>query len=127
MQRFTELRVWQRGHELALQIYRRTADFPRQEQFGMTSQMRRAAVSVTSNIAEGAKRVSRPDYARFVNIAEGSLAELESLLRLSKDLKFSPTSALDELIAEADEISRLVYALRMSVEASEAAAKDANL
>ena len=74
MQRFTELTVWQRSHELALEIYRLTERFPKDERFGVTSQLRRAAVSTASNIAEGSKRQHRRDYARFLNIAEASLA-----------------------------------------------------
>lgn len=100
MQRFTELRVWQRGHQLALDIYRQTRTFPIEERFGIVSQMRCAAVSVTSNIAEG------------------SLAEAESLLRLDTDLDFGRRETLQTLILEADEISRMVYALRMPVEAA---------
>jgi four helix bundle protein len=95
MQRFDLLRVWQRGHQLALDVYRQTGWFPAQERFGIVAQVRRAAVSVTSNIAEGAKRRSQQDYARFLNIAEGSLAETESLLRLSKDLDFGQRENLD--------------------------------
>jgi four helix bundle protein len=117
VQRFTKLLVWQRSHQLALDIYQQTRAFPSEERFGLTSQMRRAAVSVASNIAEGAKRRSNTDYARLLNIAEGSLAETESLLRLAKDLRFGRSEALHTLIAEADEISRMVYALRASVEA----------
>jgi four helix bundle protein len=82
------------------------------------SQARRAVVSVSSNIAEGAKRESGPDYARFLNIAEGSLAETESLLRLSRDLHFANSGAVDRLVAEAEEISRMLNALRRSVEQS---------
>ena len=118
MQRFTELRVWQRSHQLALDIYRQTRTFPIEERFGIVSQMRRAAVSVSSNIAEGAKRTSNQDYARLLNIAEGSLAEIESLLRLATDLDFGRRETLETLTVEADEISRMVYALRMSVEAA---------
>jgi len=118
MQRFTELRVWQRSHQLTLDIYRQTRMFPIEERFGIVSQMRRAAVSVTSNIAEGAKRASNQDYARLLNIAEGSLAETESLLRLATDLDFGRRETLLTLILEADEISRMVYALRISVEAA---------
>jgi four helix bundle protein len=79
VQRFTDLKVWQRSHALTLDIYKFTATFPTDERFGLISQLRRAAVSVPTNIAEGSKRQSNPDYARFLNIAEGSLAETEYL------------------------------------------------
>ena len=68
MQRFTQLRVWQRSHHLALSIYRDTAAFPDDERYGLVAQMRRAVVSVSSNIAEGAKRRSRADYGRLLNL-----------------------------------------------------------
>jgi len=123
MKRFTQLVVCQRGHRLALDVYRLSARFPSEERFGMTVQIRRAAVSVTSNIAEGSKRRTQQEYARFLNIAEGSLAETESLLLLSKDLGFAKTDGVDSLIAESDEIARMLYALRASVEASIEAAK----
>jgi four helix bundle protein len=117
MQRFTNLKVWQRSHALALTVYRFTNTFPREERFGMTLQVRRAIVSVTSNIAEGAKRKSNIDYARFLNLAEGSLAETESLLLLAKDLKFGDPKAVVMMVDECDEICRMVHALRLSVEA----------
>ena len=88
MQRFTELEVWRRSHSLVLEIYRLTQSFPSEEKFGLTSQIRRAAVSVATNIAEGSKRVARPDYARFLNISEGSLAETQYLLMVSRDLGY---------------------------------------
>lgn len=75
MQRFTDLLLWQRSHALTLEIYRLTTAFPNGERFGLISQMRRAALSVPTNIAEGSKRVGKSDFARFLNIAEGSLAE----------------------------------------------------
>ena len=89
MQRFTELKVWQRSHGLALQLYRLTAAFPVEERFGLVTQIRRAAVSVPTNIAEGSKRQGKLDYARFLNIAEGSLVETEYLVMLSRDLGVS--------------------------------------
>ena len=116
MQRFTELRIWRRSHQLALDVYRLTSSFPRVEQFGLTSQMRRAAVSVCANIAEGSKRRSNPDYGRLLNIAEGSLAETEALLRLSVDLGFGERVVKGRLLTEIEEVSKMVAALRRSVE-----------
>ena len=77
MQRFTELKVWQRSHEVTLEVYRVTAAFPSAERFGLISQLQRAAASVPRNIAEGSKRQSNQEYARFLNIAEASLVEAE--------------------------------------------------
>jgi len=116
MQRFTELRVWQRSHALALDVYRLTATFPAAERFGIISQVRRAVVSIASNIAEGAKRQSRREYVRFLNVAEGSLAETEPLLRLSRDLGFADDAVVGELIKEAEDISRMLHGFRQAVE-----------
>jgi four helix bundle protein len=115
VQRFTDLQIWQRSHQLALDVYRLTASFPRSERFGLGSQTRRAVVSVSSNIAEGAKRLSQPDYARFLNVAEGSLAEVESLLRLARDLEFAPAALADGLIDESEQVPRMIHAMRERV------------
>jgi four helix bundle protein len=116
MQRFTELKVWQRSHALVLEIYRVTAAFPDDERFGLVSQLRRAAVSVPCNIAEGSKRQSAPDYARFLNIAEGSLAETEYLIILSADLGYLTPATKDQLTTEVQELARMVHALRQRIE-----------
>lgn len=116
MQKFQDLRVWQRSHALALEIYKLTASFPKSEQFGLISQLRRAAASVPTNIAEGSKRRTRPEYARFLNISEGSLAEVEYLLILSRDLGFLSPAHAAKTLAEATEIAKMLYALRCKVE-----------
>ena len=82
MQHFTRLEVWKRGHALVLAVYRLTDAFPKEERFGLTAQLRRAAASVPTNIAEGAKRRTNTEFARFLNIAEGSLSEVEYLFML---------------------------------------------
>ncbi len=117
MQRFNDLKVWQRSHALVIEVYRLTATFPDGERFGLISQLRRSAVSVSTNIAEGSKRQRSQDYARFLNIAEGSLAEVEYLLLLSRDLGYVAPEANTALQAEVEEISRMLYALRVKVEA----------
>lgn len=118
MQRFTDLKVWQRSHAFVLEIYRVTAHFPDDERFGLVSQLRRAAVSVPSNIAEGTKRKRPPDYARFLNIAEGSLSESEYLVILSADLGYVAKAEKDRLTGEAQEISRMLNGLREKVESA---------
>jgi four helix bundle protein len=123
MQRFTDLRVWQRSHALVLRIYRIAARLPPDERFGLASQLRRAASSVPCNIAEGSKRRRRLDYARFLNIAEGSLAEVEYLLILTRDLEYVDCTVAGELASEADEIARMLQALRARVEDVERAEK----
>jgi four helix bundle protein len=116
VQSFKELRVWQRSHALVLQVYRPSEALPSQERFGLVSQLRRAAVSVPTNIAEGSKRRSSQDYARFLNLAEASLAETEYLLMLCRDLDYVAGDATEPLLAETSEIARMLYALRVKVE-----------
>jgi four helix bundle protein len=116
MQHFTELRVWQRAHVLALTVYRTTESFPSSERFGLVSQLRRAATSVPTNIAEGSKRRGSQDYARFLNMGESSVAEVEYLLMLGRDLGYVATDQVTPLLAEASELSRMLYALRTRVE-----------
>jgi four helix bundle protein len=113
MQKFTELKVWQRSHELTLAVYRASDAFPRDERFGLTSQLRRAAVSVACNVAEGSKRIHRADYARFLNLAEGSLAEVEYLMMLARDLGYLK----DTFLKDTDEVASMLHGLRVAVEA----------
>lgn len=115
MQRFTDLAVWKRSHALALDVYRHTAAFPSHERFGLVSQLRRAALSVPTNIAEGSKRESRQDYARFLNVAEGSLAEVQYLLIFSRDLGYSTDPATGSLMDAAAHVARMLHALRRKV------------
>jgi four helix bundle protein len=102
---FEDLIVWQKAHAFVLGVYRLSSDFPREETYGLTSQLRRAAVSVPGNIAEGFKRRSRSDKARLMNIAQGSLEEARYYLRLAADLGY-PSNA--ELTNGADEVGRLL-------------------
>ena len=120
MQQFRELKVWQKSHSLVLSLYRLTKSFPSDERFGLTSQIRRAAVSVPTNIAEGTKRRGKQDYARFLNIAEGSLSETEYLLMLSSELGYLQPRETEMPLAEISEIARMLYALRCKVEAAPA-------
>ncbi len=102
---FQDLLVWQKAHELVLDIYRITAGFPKHEMFGLSSQMQRAAVSVPANIAEGFKRRGRADKARFLNIAQASLEECRYFLILTRDLGYAETDTILELL---DETSRFL-------------------
>jgi four helix bundle protein len=117
MQRFTELKVWQRGHSLVLSVYRMTTGFPQNERYGLTSQVRRAALSVPTNIAEGSKRLTGAEYARFLNIAEASLAETEYLLMVSRDLGYITPIMATKSFGEIAELSRMLHGLRKKVEA----------
>jgi len=116
MQRFTELKVWQRSHELVLRIYRLTKALPSDERYGLVAQLRRAAVSVPANIAEGSKREGGQDFARFLNIAEGSLVEAEYLIMLSRDLDYLTPPSGAPLLAEIKEVAAMLHYLRMKVE-----------
>jgi four helix bundle protein len=116
MQRFTELKVWQRGHALVLSVHQMTTGFPVHERFGLTSQLQRAALSVPTNIAEGSKRRSAQEYARFLNIAEASLAGTEYLLMVSRDLGYVTATVASRSLDEVTELSRMLYSLRKKVE-----------
>lgn len=116
MQRYRDLKVWQRSHGLVLQLYRLTGSFPGEERYGIVSQLRRAAVSVPTNIAEGSKRRTKADFAHFLNVAEGSLAETEYLVQLSGDLGYIADDVAKPLLAEVDEVARMLYTLRTKIE-----------
>ena len=111
MQDFRNLLVWQKSHELALEIYRLSRDFPREELYGLASQMRRAAVSIPSNIAEGCGRGSDPDFGRFLVIAMGSSSELEYQLLLAKDLGYVDTTMHESPERKIMEIKKMLGSL----------------
>jgi four helix bundle protein len=102
---FEDLVVWQRAHQFVLGIYKFTASFPREETYGLTSQMRRAAVSIAANVAEGFKKRGKRDKVRFLNTAQGSLEETRYYLILTRDLKYGDTQILSNKI---EEVSRLL-------------------
>jgi len=120
IERFEQLEVWQAAHKLVLDIYKRTQSFPTEEKFGLVSQMRRAAVSVPANVAEGFKRRGRSDKAHFYNMAQASLEELRYYLILCRDLGYR---IVDEGLAEKVEtISKMLYGLVRSLGARSLAA-----
>jgi four helix bundle protein len=104
---FEDLIVWQKAHRLVLSVYRTSAKFPRTELYGLISQVRRAAISIAANIAEGFKKRGPSDKARFHNIAQGSLEEVRYYLILARDLNYSVDDQLRELL---EEVSRLLEA-----------------
>lgn len=106
-----KLEAWKRGMELAEAGYHATAAFPREEQFGLTSQMRRAAVSMVSNIAEGSARHGRAENAQFVSIAIGSASELDTQLELAKQLGFPSEAAWQRLDSTLSEVDRMLIGL----------------
>lgn len=111
---FEKLDVWQEAIRFADLVYELTA-FPEQERFGLTNQMRRAAVSISSNIAEGSSRLSRMDFARFVEIATGSLFEVLSQAQISLRQKFLAQSHYDQIRDSAEKQSRMLSGLRRSL------------
>jgi four helix bundle protein len=108
---YRELKVWQNSIDLAEKTYRLTAEFPASEIYGLTSQLRRASVSVASNIAEGWGRRSRKEYGRFVLMATGSNDELQTQLVIAGRLAFGNKQLLDEAAALSDEIGRMLQGL----------------
>ena len=113
---FQDLIVWQKAHQFVLSVYRYTISFPKSEMYGLTSQFRRAAVSIPANIAEGFKKKSKPDKARFYNISQGSLEECRYYLILANDLQFGNNS---EIRKELEEVSKLLQAYMSSILASD--------
>lgn len=111
MQDFRNLGVWKRAHRLTLAVYTLTAGFPAEERFGLTSQMRRCATSVPSNIAEGCGRRSDADFGRFLHIAMGSASELEYQLLLAHDLNFIKESTYRTHTNQINEIKRMLGGL----------------
>jgi four helix bundle protein len=108
------LEAWQEAHKLVLMVYQVTKGFPGDERFGLVSQMRRAAVSVPANIAEGFKRRGIRDKIHFYNISEGSLEELKYFFILSEDLGY--VSSKDDLMSQSETVGRLLYGLIASTE-----------
>jgi four helix bundle protein len=125
MKEFRRLMVWEKAHALALAIYRATAVFPKEETYGLTSQMRRCGASVAANIAEGCGRTGNGDFHRFLNIAAGSLFELEYFSLLSRDLGFLPQPQHQALTRDAHEVQRMLASLLRKVESSRRAAERA--
>jgi four helix bundle protein len=112
---YKELKVWQKSYHLCLLIYKITAKFPGEEIYSLTAQIRMAAVSIPSNIAEGHGRRITADYIRFLYIACGSISELETLLMLSGDLGYLDSAMLKDITFEINEIERMLKALIKSL------------
>jgi four helix bundle protein len=109
---FQDLIVWQKAHQFVLAIYTATKNFPPDEKFGLTSQIRRASVSIPANIAEGFSKKTKADKARFYNIAKSSLEEVRYYLILSRDLGYTENS---NLFTQLEEISRLLHSYTKSL------------
>lgn len=109
---FQDLIVWQKAHQFVLSIYLFSNNFPKSEIYGLTSQIRRASISIPANIAEGFKKKTKPDKARFMNIAQGSVEECRYYLILAKDLEYGDSL---ELMAQLEEVSKLLEAYSSSI------------
>jgi four helix bundle protein len=116
MQDFRDIKVWHKAHALILAIYQSTRAFPPDEKFGIISQLRRASVSIAANIVEGCKRRTNAEYARFLNISEGSASEVEYLILLAKDLNYITEVEAVNLSEQIVEVSKMLYSLRNAVE-----------
>jgi four helix bundle protein len=116
MQDYRRLRVWQQSKTLTVEVYRVTAGLPPEERFGLTAQMRRAAVSMTSNIAEGCGRDTPRELSRFTAIAAGSAHELESQMRVALELGFVDQESASRVLRGLGEIKAMLYSYRASVD-----------
>jgi|SRR5208283_4051798 len=112
-----DLVAWQKAMKLVKDVYRLTREFPKEEIYGLTNQLRRAAVSVPSNLAEGHGRFSRKEFRQFIGRARGSLLEVETQLEISRDLGYLNDRAAGELLAQASEIGRVLNGLKAWTEA----------
>jgi len=117
MKDFRQLKVWEKAHQLALAIYKVTKGFPKEEIYGLTSQIRRASMSVPTNIAEGCGRNTDADFARFLQIAMGSASETEYQLLLSHDLEFLTKEQYEKLNTDVTEIKRMLTSLIQTLRA----------
>lgn len=116
---FQDLKAWQEGHKLVLIVYGKTESFPRDEQFGLTNQLRRAVVSITSNIAEGFNRKSLKEKIQFYSIAAGSLAEVENQLIIAKDIGYIDQETFDDSLSYIITVSKTINGLIKSLRSLE--------
>jgi len=117
-QNYRDLIAWQKAMDLVESVYSATAAFPADERFGLTSQIRRAVVSVPSNIAEGQARRSRSEFIHFLSVAHGSLREVETQLLIAMRLRYLDNTAGEVVLAVSDEVGRLISGLARSLERS---------
>jgi four helix bundle protein len=116
LKNYKELKVWQKAYALCLVIYQMTKNYPSEEKYGLSSQIRRAAVSVPSNIAEGYGRKSIKEYTQFLYVAYGSICEIDTQLLLTRDLKYIGEKFYSEIRLQLSEVERMLKALIKSLE-----------
>ena len=112
---FKNIKVWQKAHEMVLEIYKATKRFPASERYGLTTQLRRSAASVATNIVEGYKRRSNKEFAYFLNMADSSLEETKYHLLLACDLKYLDKDAHEELSRLTDEVGRMLFGFQKTL------------
>jgi len=117
MKDFRQLKVWEKIHQLALVVYKATKDFPKEELYGLTSQIRRASMSIPTNIAEGCGRNTDAEFARFLQIAMGSASETEYQLILARDLEFLSKDSYEKLHNDVEEVKRMLASLLKTLRA----------
>jgi len=115
---YRELIVWQRAMEIVEMVYTLTKEFPNDERFGLTSQVRRAAVSIPSNIAEGQARDSTAEFLRFLSIAQGSRAEVETQLLIASQLGYATRESIEPVLDKLEEVKRMTYSLKKKLSPS---------
>ena len=118
MRDFKKIRVWEKAHQLTLTLYKLTDLFPSDERFGLVSQLRRAAASIPTNIAEGAGRETQKEFARFIHLATGSASEVEYLLLLSRDLGYISTEEYTKQDKNINDIKRMLYAFGKALQSN---------
>jgi len=116
MHNFLELKIWQRSRALVKAVFLLTESFPVNQQYGLTNQIQRAAISIPSNIAEGAGRNSSIEFAHFLDIANGSAFELETQLFLSSDLGYTEIKQIEDIISELKKIQKMIFKIRSSLD-----------
>ena len=115
MKDFRQLKVWEKSHQLALTVYKATKGFPKEELYGLTSQIRRSSMSIPTNIAEGCGRFTDANFARFLQMAMGSASETEYQLILARDLDFLPKDSYEKLHTEVEEVKRMLASLLKTI------------
>jgi len=115
MQDFTKLKVWQKAHTFTINLYKISSTFPSEEKFGLTNQIRRASVSIESNLAEGAGRSSSKEFSRFLDIAQGSAFEVKCQILIAKDLSYIDNQKSELLMEKINEVSRMITLLNQKL------------
>lgn len=115
VQNYRQLIVWQKAMEMVLRVYQATKAFPKEEIYGLSSQIRRAVVSIPSNIAEGQARKSTAEFLQFLSIAQGSRAEVETQILIAQQLGYVTDSTAQEILSLSEEVAKLLYALIRSL------------